>query len=473
VTKSLGVYRWDGSVSRLIHGQGNNVITPPDPGGGGGGSSIPWDWSDSNVPYAFTDASEMYARLPAGLSVADLNTSSSDFYTNLANTVGAAPGRVVVRLPARRHVLHSFRLIGSSGDPKYAFGFWFPKLAGFICEAGPLNCSIEMAANSYTDAQLQAIAAMTSASNAPLQAGLCRIDSSESTPLFLAGVTFRADDQQMLTSVPSDVPAATPQPAPHQGVVLYPASVGAGVITHCRFQGAGRAMTSSPPFEMANMTSQFGKFQVFKTEFDGRLSEVFNTARPRRCGPLMLNNEETSLLQDSWLHHSNVSRYAANDDNRVTTGAYSLTRVKAEQITNTKNDGLGGYTNATPLGWESVGGTITLTDCIVSQDNPYTDKQIAQHLQLTTVARNPAGGRLRVNGGVFRNPGFPVLDGWLCFRITASHWQSDGYDTTLAVYRSDGYKKAPYVYTGAWPPTAAALAAARVAPDTHYLVRQS
>src|SRR5699024_4962963 len=129
-------------------------------------------------------------------------------------------------------------------------------------------------------------------------------------------------------------------------------------------------------------------------------SPDLDPAQPRRAGVLLLNNEDSAIMRDCWLHHSNLSRYAANDENRNTSGLYRVERCKAEKITNNHNtdpalnggNTLRGYTNATPFGWESVNGTIEVIDCIVSQDNPYTDIQWPGHFQLTYVgSRNPQG----------------------------------------------------------------------------------
>lgn len=466
----LGVYRYDGTAARLIHGLGIPLILPP--------SDIAWDWSDSNLPWAYAAGTTPWeADLPAGVPVVDLSATGATFWDRLNNTQAAQSGRFICRLPAGAFTLTSFRLIGGSGDQTYSFGFWFPKLAGFV-GAGPDQTFVEMAANSMTQAQLDALSAKTQASFAPNQMGLFRLDSSLTTPGYLGGLTFRAANQNQLTTISSDITnnVARPQPAPHQGPTLYTDTTGLVTASYCRFQGAGKGWTSQPPFEHANVTSLKSQITWRRCEFDGRLSPVFDPARPRKCGPWMGNDEIASSMVDCWLHHSNVSRYAANDEGQSQTGrTYSLTRTKVEQITNTQNDGNGGYTNATPCGWESTNALITLTDCIIEQNNPLAVGQIPQHLQVTSVGGfDPTGGRLRVHGGVFRNTGFPALDGFTCIRATASHWVADGYDTTMFLYPNgdgSGTRKQPWNYTGTWPPTAAQIAAAGVTPDTHYLVR--
>lgn len=450
-----------------------------------GSQPLAYEWSDTNLPWDYTTTSDFESRLPSGVPVVNIQTGSSDFYTNLNNTVNAQSGRFICRLPAGVFATNSFRMIGSSGDPSYSFGFWFPKLAGFV-GAGADKTFIQMNANSMSQAQLDYLSTndrMLTSAFAPLQMGVCRIDASETQPAYLGGLTYRSDDQQMLTATRA-TDMVVPQPAPHQGVTLYSNGAGVFTVSHVRFQACGRAATSQPPFEMANVTSQGARINWYNTEFDSRLSSDFDVDRPRRCGPWMGNNEVESNMYDCWIHHSNVSRYAANDENRDTAALstiYTLTRCKIEQITNTQNvdpklnggASLGGYTNATPLGWESTNAELRITNCIIEQNNSNTSRQIAQHLQLTSVGgRNPQGGRMYVNGGIFRNV-FSSVNNYLCMRVTNTFWSSDGYANTIDVRNSQGVRKTAYVFTGTWPPTAAQLSAAGVTPETHYIVRTS
>lgn len=448
-----------------------------------------WDWSESNLPWAYSDTSAFTQDWPVGTSIVDIQTGSADFYTNLAATVNAAPGRVVVRLGAGVYSVNKFRMIGASGLPLYSFGFWFPKLQGFLGQ-GPDKTFIQLDANATTvdtngttdrtaDAHT-AMEQMDPADFAPISRGLCRFDGTNAaSPVLIAGVTFRAADQLPLTAKTGSGTYYVPQPSPHNGVVLYAGSY--AIVQYVRFQAAGRAMSSAPPFECANVGSQYGTIQWRHCEFDGRRSASLDPAQPRRCGPIMVNNETVSEMEDCWLHHSNVSRYAANDENRDTQGEYTLTRCKAEQITNNQNrdpainggNSLGGVTNASCFGWESCNGTITLTDCIIKQDNNQSSGSVPMHVQVTSVgARNPQGGRMYIYGGKYYNSGFPDLDEFLCVRVAPNtYWVSDGYNTTLHLFRKDGYRLQPYQYTAAWPPTAATLASAGVTPSTHYLVR--
>lgn len=467
--------RWNGGSAN------GPVVIPP---------TILGDWSDSNLPWAYTSTSQFTDTWPVGTTIVDIQTASGDFYTNLSNTVAAAGKRVVVRLQAGVYHLNQFRHIGlNPGDPgydiTYAFGFWFRDLQGFLGQ-GADKTFIQMDANSMSSGQLSALYTqdnMRSAAFSPLQMGMCRFDGTNpSSPVLIAGVTFRAADQNLLTSVQSDVPVYVPQPAPHQGVVLYYNTY--YDIGYTRFQAAGRAMTSAPPFEMANLTSAQSRGLIHNTEFDGRVSGDLNAARPRRCGPLMGNGEADHELEDVWIHHTNVSRYAMNDQSIGTPGVYSAKRVKIEQITNTQNvdpalnngASLGGYTNASNFGWESSGASITVNDSIIAVTNPNTSGQFPAHFQFTTPSggtpRNPQGGRLHAKGNTYKNTATSQLDGFCTVRIgTNSYWWQDGPATTLDIRRADNTPLTGYNVTGTWPPSAAQLAAAGVTPVTHYLYK--
>jgi hypothetical protein len=440
-----------------------------------------WDYTDTNLPWAYSSEAAWESRIPAGVARVDLQTGSSDFWTNLKATCDAAAGRVLVQLDEGDHILDQFRMIGASGDPSYAFGFWFPKLAGLL-GAGPDKSFLSMAANSVSQAQLDRLAGMRQADFQPNQMAMARLDSSATEPFFMGGLTVRADSQNPLTAISSDITGnvVVPQPAPHGGIIAY--TGGYGTMSHVRFQGAAKAWNSQPPFEHANTSSNRGRISYLNCESDGRIAAIYDAARPRKCGVFMTNDAYESHLLDSWLHHTNVSRYAANDEGMTQAGRlYEVARSKIERIGDTRNDGKGGMTNASALGWESTNAELRVTDVIVSQDNPNTvGNDRAQHLQMTVTGNaavdDVAGGRLRVNGGDFRTPGQPQLANWLTVRATPSHFVSDGYENTIFVYPNadgSGTRKQPWVYSGTWPPTAAQIAAAGVSPTTHYLIRNS
>lgn len=447
----------------------------------GGTPVLPgWDYDDANPPWAYSDVDEFREHWPSGVTVVPIQTGGATFKANLTNTLNAYSGqRIVVELAAGTYHLTSFDLIGSSGDPKYAFGFWNANLRGLVGQ-GPDRTIIQMDAGSVSGAQLTSISAMTKAAFAPLQMGLWRLDGSESSPAILAGLTIRAADQNNLTSVAADLSDLfVPQPCPHQGLVIYSGST--AIVSHVRFTGAGRAMNNQPPFEMANCNTQYGTTRYYQCEFDGRRASALNAAVPRRVGPLMANNETLAQFEDCWFHHSNLSRVAINDQNRDTSGVYSFTRCKLEHISEGHNTdpalnggaSLGGWVENPCAAFESCSAAISFDDCIVVQDNPLQVGQIPVHIELATVGtRNPSGGRLTITGGQWRNNGFPSVDGFVTFRIgSTTRWALDGYPTTLAVYHEDGQRLAHHVHTGTWPPSAASLAAIGVTPESHYLIR--
>jgi hypothetical protein len=463
------------------------VILPP---------TISYDWSDSNLPWAGSYGA-WESKLPAGVPVVPLGGSpTQSFYDRLSATVNSQVGRVIVRLPEGIFSLTSFRPIGASNNPTYAYGIFFPKLAGFV-GAGADKSIIEMAPNSVTQAQLDWMKTMTQQSFIQLQMGMMRIDTQwngAAAPIYIGGVGFEAAPQPLLTAISADITNSVyvPQSAPHMGVTIYSDSSRRhpdSLVTHCRFRGAGKAMMSQPPFETGNITSQRNEVSYENTEFDGRMSPRYDPTQPRKCGVFMTNGGVTQHVTDCWMHGSNVSRYAANDESVLSqvalSNTYRIERLKIEQITNNQNkqgslnggNSLGGYTNASCIGFESSNAKVEIIDSILSVDNPFTTGQVPCHVQFTNTGAARAGGRLFVKGGQFRHTAFPQLNGFLTIRCQPStNWWTDGFNTTMDVRRADGVRLEPAVITGTWPPTQAQLDAAvpgGLKPDKHFLIRST
>lgn len=453
-------------------------------------SNTSTDWSDSNVPWAYTGATqtereaEFFANYPSGWSmptIVDIQTGAATFRQNVLNTI-TANGRCIIRLGEGTYHLTSF--VKAAADEMYAFGLWHTNLAGFVGQ-GADKTIIQMDANSMNATQLAGIPTLTSSNINQLN--VMRLDGEASTPAVLAGLTIQAEDQQIITSFDSSNSIAGNQPAPHGGIMWYRRGVSSNVYFYCshvRARGAGRACTSLPPFEHANFGSQYEYGYYYNTESDGRRASSIDAAQPRRCGVVMGNNAQEHSMVNCWVHHSNVSRYAVNDQNADTSGSYTVAYCKFDHITDTQNvdpalnggASLGGYTNATPLGWESCNGTITVHHTIISQSNPYTNIQIAQMFQMTSVgARNPQGGRFYAYDNTYINTAWPQLDGYCAFRIApTTYWWTDGFANTIDVRATQGGPQlTAYQYSGTWPPTAGQLSAAGVSPTTHYIVRST
>lgn len=483
MTKILGGFRYDGTTASSFYGAGTAAPAP----------SSSYDWSADNLPWTYSSTDQFTALWPTtGVNIVDLQTGSTDFWTNLNNTVSAAGARCVVRLPAGTFHLNQFRMIGSSGDPNYAVGFWWPNLQGLL-GAGPDQTIVQMDQDSFStvdqtsgtyagENQITRLHDFTMAAFQPSQMKFCRFDSNSiDDPILIAGVTFRGADQNILQpgAFASDVTANLPQPAPWIGVSLFQPM--RAIVSYCRFQAAGHAALSQPPFETAGVQTQYSSTTINNCEFDGRLAPELDAAQPRRNGVIMANNETLHEATDCWFHHSNLSKYAANDQNRSTFGVYNLTRVKLDHISDNHNvdpvyGDLGGSGPGSCSGFENCAAAINMTDVIMEQDGNSTSRGVPQHVQFTMPGtRNDSGGRFHVTGGVWRNPGFPSLDGFLCVWVTTNtKWYVDGIANTFNVQDSDGNAKTPYVVTGSnssWPPSAATLTAAGVAPETHYILR--
>lgn len=456
-------------------------------------STAPAEWSDILSPARqYNSEADLTADWPteALAAVVDLSGYSSDFYAAAWNQCNASATPIILRLPAEKLHLTSFPLAGSSGSQTFAFGFYHPKWRGFLGR-GPGLTTVQQDANSMSAAQITALESMSIAAGNPNQMGMFLAQPTGAYKVFFAGLTVQAADQQNLTMVASDLQAkgiVTPQPAPHHGIVVGPNKD--WQISHAELLGAGRAVYPAPPFEHTNFTSQYSKGYAHHVWSDGRRAADIDPARPRRCNPWMQNSEDMWQAIDCRFDGSNISRVAINNqgtNTEVAQGPYTFTRVQIDNIGNHNidpalNSGvtLGGYSQAVCLGVESYGGEITVDDCTISVDNPYTDGSISQHVGLNIVAGvNPQGGRLRVYGGRFHNTAFPWLDDWLCVRISqTSYWYTDGPANTIFVYAGADAttpRKQPWLYTGAWNESAmlAAMTAGGVNMNTHYLLRNT
>ena len=456
-----------------------------------------YDWSDTNLPWAYPaemTATEREALFAAdwdpSVPIVDLGgTAGQPFLTRLNATCNAQSVPVVVRLPEGVHHLTSFPLSGSSGYVDFAHAIYNPKCRGLLGQ-GADRTIIQLDANSMSTAQLDALALMDESGGLGTSNNRMRFAMFQPVGLvhvYIAGIRFRADDQQFLPSVAPGLAAKgiTPnQPAPFGGVAIeqnVPAT-----ISYCAFIGASRACYAAPPFEHAAISSQYdGPIHIHHCEIDGRLDPAINPARPRRGGIIMGNNEQEHVVEYSWMHHCNISRYAINDQNRVTNGHYVVRRSKIEYIGNGNIDPalnggnpLGGASGAVCLGNESTQALIEYEQVIGIVDNTVVNNSISQHVGFAEVAGiQRSGGRFYLRGGQWRNRAFPALDGYICIRIyAATRWWTDGIATTIFVYNDAGQRLQPWLVSGAWPPnpaTGIGQDGQPVSPATHYLVRNS
>lgn len=459
-----------------------------------GRSSIPLlgsstAWGASNLPYKQGGALAWQTLLPAGVPVVPIQTSGGDFYTRFQATVNAQNGRAIIELPAGNHEFDLFRGIGPGGT--YAFGAWNPKFAGFYTEADPETCTVGMAAGAVTAEQLDLMSQMTQASFAPLLMGLLRVDTqynSAPAPIYFGGIGWESAPQPLLTTISGDITGGVyvPQSAPHQGLVIYSDSARRhpdSIITHNRFHGAGKAMTSQPPFEMGNLTMQKNDVRLQYCDFDGRMAARFDATRPVKCGPIMMNGGVYMGITNSWIHDSNVSRYAANDESVVSGTAlsnhYYNENVTIERITHNQNkqpplnsgNSLGGYTDASCFGWESSNSLHELINVTAWVNNGATGSQVPCHVQFTNTGAARTGGHLRVRGGSYRHSVYSQLDGYLLARVQTSSWWYTNLATAFDIQIQVGVPLTHHIYTGTWPPTQSYLDSNGLSPQTHYIVR--
>lgn len=492
------LYRWNGTTLQPLLGAGGSY-TPPGVG----------VWDDSNHPAMLSSsltgsALETYLmqEYPADWvypTIVDYTpgisgpASGSDFFAHIYNQCQAAGARIVIRLQGGT-VYHCSRFvpipITGGGSILYAMGLWHSNLQGFIT-SGPGPAIIQMDADSFTGAQITALESMTTSE--VLNAAVMRLDGQRRV---LAGIQVRAADQQDISDVHQSIKdygssdPVCPQPAPHAGVFLFPSTGGSAYLSHLDLVGAGRAVTSAPPFECANIGTQYGDIRVWNCHSDGRRHPDIDPARPRRCGVWMTNNDTWSG-KNIWMHHSNLSRWATNDGGQTTVRSYYVENVQIEEITNNQNvdpalnggASLGGWTNPCVMGYETCVSPIELNGVRLTVDNTSTSLAIQQHLQLAYVASSafptaptsPPNAKLTVIGGIFHNVAFPAIDGFLTVRIAQDIWWRD-LSTYLWIWNgAETVRKTGRIYTGAWNNGALAawVSSNGFTPDTDYIVRQS
>ena len=460
------------------------TVTPP--------AALAYDFSDDNVPWAYpadlAEREELFtADWEPDVPIVTIPTTG-DFMTNVNTACNASPVPVVIRLEEAVYHLDSFELAGTSGRQDFSFGAYHGKLRGWL-GLGPDKSIIQMDANSMSQAQLNLLATMDPSLFIPNAMGLALIQPTNADRIYIAGVGFRAADQQWLPAVHPNAAALgiTPnQPAPHTGVVI-----GADknyTISYCALVGAGRAMYAAPPWEHANLNTQYSAGVIHHCDFDGRRHPAIDPARPRRCTIVLGNNEDSHEMRRCWMHHTNLSRYAINDQNQDTQGTYLVTECKTEFIGNGNVDPalnggltLGGSTAAVCHGYESTKAAITFRDNIIDVNNDWMPPSgwygKSQHIGFAhvTESTNRVGGQLYVYGGTYLNSAFPSVDGFLCIRAYPDvAWWTSGVQNTMFVYDFEGgTRKTAWNFTGTWPPTSGQIAAAGVSPETHYIIRTS
>ena len=454
----------------------------------------PADWDDANLPWSYATTDAFTEGFTEGITWTDLYTGTfaqSDLWSRITYTIAQVPGngRVYVRIPTGVHNVTSFQTpFVIPKDPLYAFGLWFPRLSGLLGD-GPDKTRIHLVANSYSQEQLDALATLDPDTFTPLGNAFARFDGAV-TPFLLGGIKFTAADQQNVTALHPNMAAkhgiVVPQPAPHVGIHFEPApSNGTSefIVNNCAFVGCARALLGQPPFECGLINSQYTKSVFRRCDFDGRRDAEVDPLRPRRSTTALVNNEKDMSFVDCHFHHSNIGRFAGNDQNKSPAALstfYNFIRCKFDHMGDEGNTDplinggapLGGVDTRyiSPFGFESTNARIRLTDCIITQNTTYARGGIA----ITQVGRNPSGGRMEVVDCVFRYEHKPYLNGFATMMIDPSTpWYTDGPATTTSVSREETPLTCHVYPTGSsWPPTEAYITAQGLTPETHYIVRR-
>ena len=454
----------------------------------------PADWDDDNLPWSYATTDAFTEGFTEGVTWTDLYTGTfaqNDLWSRITYTIAQVPGsgRVYVRIPTGVHNVTSFQTpFVIPKNPLYAFGLWFPRLSGLLGD-GPDKTRIHLVANSYSQEQLDALATLNPDTFTPLGNAFARFDGAV-TPFLLGGIKFTAADQQNVTALHPNMAAkhgiVVPQPAPHVGIHFEPApSNGTSefIVNNCAFVGCARALLGQPPFECGLINSQYTKSIFRRCDFDGRRDAEVDPLRPRRSTTALVNNEKDMAFTDCHFHHSNIGRFAGNDQNKSPAALstfYNFIRCKFDHMGDEGNTDplinggapLGGVDTRyiSPFGFESTNARIRLTDCIITQNTTYARGGIA----ITQVGRNPSGGRMEVVDCVFRYEHKPYLNGFATMMIDPSTpWYTDGPATTTSVSREETPLTCHVYPTGSsWPPTEAYITAQGLTPETHYIVRR-
>lgn len=424
-------------------------------------------WSDSNPPWALKASEALTDGWPAAAltMIKPLSSNGATFRDRLNNTLSAGP--CIVQLPAGTYHLNAFyqSTTGTNRTTTHGYGYLQPANLRGLLGAGANQTYIMMDPNSYTSEQVSAVSALSSSNTIQFYMmifaqGNYSTSGPTGNPLYISGITFKGSDQQPATSG-----AAAGTPTPYSGVHFR--GVNNGIIQYCRFQGCGRNFTTSPPYEIASLGMQYNNITVRRIESDGRLAPDVNSARPRRSGVLMMNNEFNIDMQDSWLHHGLLARYAVNDGNRPTTGTYRHTRLLLEEIGNVNNSGA--THQRVPTGYENVGGNVIWTDTTIKQPATNWDRA---HMQFTTVGgqsnSNPPAGTLNVTNCTFTH-GHTPMDGYFVLYLSQSNnWWTGNINTIPVVIKKGTSTLTPYRITS--QPSTASLSNAGVSKDTHFLL---
>ena len=446
----------------------------------------PADWDEDHLPWDPTGTGwEAYN--PTGLVPVDLAGNADDNFQDRIDLTVSLNGNnpTLIMLPDHTAHIKSITLRGASTrsttEPFYDIGFWNPQAIGFVSET-PGESIIQMDANILTAEQLglYAHSAYEPSEFVPYQVMMGRIDARYA-PIFLANVMFTAADQQFATLPPGLVAqgVSANQPAPFNGIVLQGSKLAtwnnSATVFNCQFMGNSHAVYNAPPGEMANISTQYLNILMKNVHSDGRLHPSINPKRPARGGSIMTNNDRSITLEDTWFHDNNVSRYAYNGRNRSEVAQSSkLThrRTKISRIGFSRNidpDLNGGVqlgpVQAAPVGYEASNNLIEWTDSVICTEKTW------QRPGITITEEggvNPSGGKFVGRNLRFVTPAWPHLDGFALFNITKCWWL-DNLATAIDIVTPAGNQLSPWT-TKSWPPSPAAITAAGITPETHYIV---
>lgn len=292
------------------------------------------DWSDSNQPWVLKNGETVNDNLPSGVAIvnySDYSQGGTLSFTATLDVISTAQSTTpyYVRLPAGSFHITDFHYAGYIG---YCQTQVNKTWCGFI-GAGPDQTFIVLDANAMS---AQLVSDVSNAVHSPVWAYALQFGKGtyNNTPIFISGITFRGNFQQVGTL--SGLSGTAPMP--YSGLHIDTAPAGSR-IQFCRFQGFGFAAKNLPPYELGAIeTLHTVDLTISRVEIDGRQAPEINSAQPRSSGGHMSNYEGAVTWESFWLHHTRQSGWAIHDHapseggNANDHSTFTSTDVKIESV---------------------------------------------------------------------------------------------------------------------------------------------
>lgn len=332
-------------------------------------------------------------------------------------------GSVYVRLESGQYNFSSLVSYGENNWLGYANGN--RRVMGFIgaddessvvyVQPGCVDNSTQMSTGGAADVTARELALNATTSPVPIGA-LYLSNTSTTTPIYIAGVTFRGSLQTPygVLSAASQTymkrNASAPTPLPWRGLSIWRAIAGS-MIWKCKFEGFGFALNTAPPFEMG----------AIDTNYDNGLTiEDVYIDGMRWSGGLMWNKAIKTKVINSLCRNTRRSGWATNTNTGRTDEVYEAENFQVRDIANVGDDGWPSDITSLPGGFN--GSNVEAVMGVMRYKNVRVDVASGSHVAYAV----PASG----SPGVYPVPDHITIDvdGWVttdtlyggCFRMSTS-----------------------------------------------------